>query len=125
MSADNIRQKTGRKDKWPEAGATDIPGGLHDDDPLDIDKAVATRKAMSLGKKVGINRLFANQQSLTKKASILARYMKCRWGPGRLTIEEFLKFGLAQSGARSGEKLREDELQAFVGHAVQQNMHDT
>ncbi len=85
-------------------------------DPLDIQQAFATRKMMSLGSKVKYEQLVAGGQHLSDKVAILLRYLKCRIGPGRLSPEEFLKFGLDQPGAA--------DISRFVGHAVQMRMHE-
>ncbi len=85
-------------------------------DPLDIGQAFATRKAMSIGSKVKYAQLVAGGQSLSDKIAILLRYLRCRAGPGNLSPEEFLKFGLDQTGV--------DDIHRFVGHAAQMRMHD-
>ena len=90
--------------------------GSVDVDPLDIDQALATRAAMTLGTKVGLMRLTARKRAVVDKTGILLRYLKCRLGPGKLSPEEFLKFGL--DGATNAD------LHRFVGHVAQQEMHD-
>ena len=84
-------------------------------DPLDIELAIATRREMSLGRNVGLRELVAGEAGLTGKASIGLRAVKCRLGPGKLSIAEFLKFGL--------DKAPPSELPFFVGHHAQQKMH--
>lgn len=85
-------------------------------DPLDIDQAFATRRSMSQGNKVRLSQLVAGRSGLFEKSNILLRYLKCRFGPGNLSPEEFLKFGLVDGAIAAPSR--------FVGHDAQQKMHD-
>ena len=82
-------------------------------DPLDIELAIATRREMTLGKKIGLRQLIASESSIIRKASIALRAFQCRLGPGKLSMAEFLKFGLGKA----------PQSPLFVGHRVQQKMH--
>jgi len=84
-------------------------------DPLDIEQAINTRKVMSAGRDISIAQLLSSGQTLREKYSILARYYKCRFGPGNLTVEEFLNFRLDKPGIAHPDR--------FVGHAAQVEMH--
>ena len=92
-------------------------------DPLDVAQAIATRKAMSLGTKIGILQLVEKNNGFLHKINLIVRYLKCRLGPGRLSVEEFMKFGLGEAseeGNTSGDGVN---ARRFVGHAAQQKMH--
>lgn len=86
-----------------------------DHDPLDIKQANDTRKVMSQGQKTSINQLFFAGQRMRDKFSVLLRYLKCRFGPGKLTVEEFINFRLNRPDAAGADR--------FVGHAAQNDMH--
>ena len=84
-------------------------------DPLDIEQAISTRKKMSQGQNIKLTQLFSSEQNLREKLSVLIRYWKSRFGPGQLTVEEFLNFRLNNPDI--------SEASRFVGHSAQNKMH--
>ena len=84
-------------------------------DPLDIEQAISTRKKMSQGQNIKLIELFTSGQNLYEKFSVLMRYWKCRSGPGNLTVEEFLNFGLNKPDISGAHR--------FAGHTAQNKMH--
>jgi hypothetical protein len=97
------------------ASTIDDAESSNQNDPLDIEQANSTRKMMSQGRNINLVELFSTGQNLYEKFTVLMRYLKCRYGPGELTVEEFLNFRLNRP--ETSDACR------FVGHTAQHKMH--